>query len=228
MKTGTKAALRAASAKRLRTRLGTGKAIVKAEKAPLVPEVAAGDDLADQAGYPDSPVAAEKIDGVAHTPAPPAPAVTRLEGGRSAAVSTERRYSTTPPRPWPWPFSMANIHSQKKRILRAERERSRTAATRRQIKTYFRRLEAVTSGEDEAAPPRCLELVQTIDKAVKRGALHRNNGARKKSRAARIAARAAAADAWRSFFAQLSVEQLRRSASRRGLSASFSGMSARR
>jgi small subunit ribosomal protein S20 len=30
------------------------------------------------------------------------------------------------------------------------------------------------------------ELVQTIDKAVKRGALHRNTGARKKSRAARV------------------------------------------
>jgi small subunit ribosomal protein S20 len=30
------------------------------------------------------------------------------------------------------------------------------------------------------------ELVQTIDKAVKRGALHRNAGARKKSRAARL------------------------------------------
>ena len=29
-------------------------------------------------------------------------------------------------------------------------------------------------------------LVRTIDKAVKRGALHRNNGARKKSRAARL------------------------------------------
>jgi small subunit ribosomal protein S20 len=28
--------------------------------------------------------------------------------------------------------------------------------------------------------------VQTIDKAVKRGALHRNTGARKKSRASRI------------------------------------------
>jgi small subunit ribosomal protein S20 len=28
--------------------------------------------------------------------------------------------------------------------------------------------------------------VQLIDKAVKRGALHRNNGARKKSRAARL------------------------------------------
>jgi len=35
-------------------------------------------------------------------------------------------------------------------------------------------------------------LVQTIDKAVKRGSIHRNNGARKKSRAARISRGAAA------------------------------------
>ena len=32
------------------------------------------------------------------------------------------------------------------------------------------------------------ELVSLIDKAVKRGALHRNTGARKKSRAARVRA----------------------------------------
>ena len=40
-------------------------------------------------------------------------------------------------------------------------------------------------------PPRPThrELVSTIDKAVKRGALHRNTGARKKSRAARISRR---------------------------------------
>ena len=36
-------------------------------------------------------------------------------------------------------------------------------------------------------------LVQTIDKAVKRGALHRNTGARKKSRAARVRRGAACA-----------------------------------
>jgi hypothetical protein len=38
VKTGTKAALSAASANRLRTRLGTWKATVKAENAPLVPK----------------------------------------------------------------------------------------------------------------------------------------------------------------------------------------------
>ena len=83
---------------------------------------------------------------------------------------------------------MANIHSQKKRILRAERERLENRRYTSKIKTLFRRLESATAGEsntDDAAPAH-RELVATIDKAVKRGALHRNNGARKKSRAARI------------------------------------------
>ncbi len=82
---------------------------------------------------------------------------------------------------------MANISSQKKRILRAERERLENRRYTSKIKTYFRRLEhAVAEGDDTAAEAEHRTLVQTIDKAVKRGALHRNNGARKKSRAARI------------------------------------------
>jgi small subunit ribosomal protein S20 len=82
---------------------------------------------------------------------------------------------------------MANIHSQKKRIVRAERERLENRRYTTKIKTYFRRLEtAVESGDDAAADSEHRTLVQTIDKAVKRGALHRNTGARKKSRAARV------------------------------------------
>jgi small subunit ribosomal protein S20 len=82
---------------------------------------------------------------------------------------------------------MANIHSQKKRILRAERERLENRRYTSSIKTYFRRLEqAVAAGESETADAEHKVLVRTIDKAVKRGALHRNNGARKKSRAARL------------------------------------------
>lgn len=82
---------------------------------------------------------------------------------------------------------MANIHSQKKRILRAERERLENRRYTSTIKTYFRRLEAaVASGDDAAADAEHRALVKTIDKAVKRGALHRNTGARKKSRAARV------------------------------------------
>ena len=82
---------------------------------------------------------------------------------------------------------MANIHSQKKRILRAERERLENRRYTSSIRTYFRRLQAaVTAGEDEPAADEHRTLVRTIDKAIKRGALHRNTGARKKSRAAKL------------------------------------------
>ena len=82
---------------------------------------------------------------------------------------------------------MANIHSQKKRILRSERERLENRRYTSTIKTYFRRLEAsVASGDSENLATQHRELVSVIDKAVKRGALHRNTGARKKARAARL------------------------------------------
>jgi small subunit ribosomal protein S20 len=82
---------------------------------------------------------------------------------------------------------MANIHSQKKRILRAERERLENRRYTSSIRTFFRRLQAaVASGDDDTAATEHRTLVQAIDKAVKRGALHRNTGARKKSRAARV------------------------------------------
>jgi small subunit ribosomal protein S20 len=82
---------------------------------------------------------------------------------------------------------MANIHSQEKRILRAVRERNENRRYTSAIKTYFRRLEAaIAGGDDTQAEAEHRRLVQLIDKAVKRGALHRNTGARKKSRAARL------------------------------------------
>jgi small subunit ribosomal protein S20 len=81
---------------------------------------------------------------------------------------------------------MANIPSQKKRITRSERERLENRRYTTRIKTYFRRLERAVGDTDEGqADSEHRALVQTIDKAVKRGAIHRNTGARKKSRAAR-------------------------------------------
>lgn len=85
---------------------------------------------------------------------------------------------------------MANIHSQKKRILRAERERLENRRYTSAIKTYFRRLEtAVESGDAETATAEARKLTSLIDKAVKRGALHRNTGSRKKSRVSRLVAK---------------------------------------
>ena len=84
---------------------------------------------------------------------------------------------------------MANIASQEKRNQRSLRERLENRRYTSAVKTYFRRLEAaVASGDSEQADAEHLTLVSTIDRAVKRGALHRNSGARKKSRAARIRA----------------------------------------
>jgi small subunit ribosomal protein S20 len=82
---------------------------------------------------------------------------------------------------------MANIASQIKRNNRSLRERRENRQYTSQVKTYFRRLQdAVTAGDDARAEDDHRQLVKLIDKAVKRGALHRNSGARKKSRAARI------------------------------------------
>ena len=84
---------------------------------------------------------------------------------------------------------MANIASQEKRIQRSARERLENRRYTSTIKTYFRRLEAaVAAGDDTAADTELRELVSQIDRAVKRGALHRNTGARKKARAAKIRA----------------------------------------
>lgn len=84
---------------------------------------------------------------------------------------------------------MANIHSQKKRILRTERERLENRRRVSQIGTWFRRLQtAIDSGDAAAIEAEHRELVRRIDKAVSAGALHRNTGARKKARAARLRA----------------------------------------
>jgi small subunit ribosomal protein S20 len=84
---------------------------------------------------------------------------------------------------------MANIASQEKRNQRSLRERLENRRYTSAVKTYFRRLEAaVTDGEADRADAEHKTLVSTIDRAVKSGALHRNSGARKKSRAARMRA----------------------------------------
>jgi small subunit ribosomal protein S20 len=87
---------------------------------------------------------------------------------------------------------MANIASQKKRILRSERERTENRLLTSTVKTHFRRLEsAVEGGDASAVETEQRDLVSKIDKAVQKGAMHLNTGSRKKAKAARIAAGAA-------------------------------------
>ena len=87
---------------------------------------------------------------------------------------------------------MANIASQRKRNARSIRERTENRYFSGAVKTHFRRLEAaVGEGNSDAADVEHAALVSKIDKAVQKGALHRNTGARKKARAARLRAGAA-------------------------------------
>jgi small subunit ribosomal protein S20 len=84
---------------------------------------------------------------------------------------------------------MANIKQQKKRVETASRQRLENLRYRSTIKTLAKRLErAVEDGDTEQVASEHRALVQTIDRAVSRGALHRNTAARKKSRAARVVA----------------------------------------
>jgi small subunit ribosomal protein S20 len=84
---------------------------------------------------------------------------------------------------------MANIASQRKRNARSLREHDENRRLKSSVKTHFRRLEqAVEAGDAEAADEALRELSSQTDRAVRRGALHRNSGARRKSRAARLRA----------------------------------------
>ena len=86
---------------------------------------------------------------------------------------------------------MASIASQLKRIQRSERERQQNRIYTSQVKTYFRRLSAaVESGDRDAIDHEHRQLDSRIDRAVQVGAIHRNNGARKKARAARLRSQA--------------------------------------
>lgn len=84
---------------------------------------------------------------------------------------------------------MPNIKQQEKRVRIAARQRLENLRYRSTIKTLTKRLQHAAAGGDAgdvAAEHR--RLVQLIDRAASRGALHKNAAARKKSQAARIVA----------------------------------------
>jgi small subunit ribosomal protein S20 len=85
---------------------------------------------------------------------------------------------------------MPNIKQQERRVRTAARQRLENLRYRSTIKTLMRRLRtAAEEGNDETIAAEHRELVRWIDRAAAHGALHRNAAARKKSQAARVAAR---------------------------------------
>ncbi|WGV27926.1 30S ribosomal protein S20 [Halotia branconii] len=87
---------------------------------------------------------------------------------------------------------MANTKSALKRAQIAERNRLRNKAYKSAVKTlmkkYVSAVESYTANptpeSQQEVQARLSEAYSKIDKAVKRGVLHPNNGARKKSRLA--------------------------------------------
>ena len=67
----------------------------------------------------------------------------------------------------------------RQQVKRAHRNRSARTETRTIVGRANRSLAA---GDAEAAQPAVLAAVKTLDRAVRKGILHRNNAARRKSR----------------------------------------------
>jgi small subunit ribosomal protein S20 len=83
---------------------------------------------------------------------------------------------------------MPNIKQQKKRVRIATEERLENLRYRSTIKTLTKRLITAVEEDDASVIASAhTNLEHLIDRAVARGALHRNTGARKKSQAARLA-----------------------------------------
>jgi small subunit ribosomal protein S20 len=77
---------------------------------------------------------------------------------------------------------VANIKSQKKRILTNEKARLRNKAVKSELKTYVRKTrEAITAGDKDAAAAALSIASRKLDKAVSKGVLHRNQAANRKS-----------------------------------------------
>ena len=77
---------------------------------------------------------------------------------------------------------MANIKSQKKRILTNEKARLRNNAVKSELKTAIRAVNtAVESSDKDAATAALAAASRKLDKAVSKGVLHKNNAANRKS-----------------------------------------------
>lgn len=77
---------------------------------------------------------------------------------------------------------MANIKSQKKRVITNEKAHQRNVAFKSELKTYIRKVNtAVAAGDKEAAQAAYKAAAQKLDKAAGKGIIHKNQAANRKS-----------------------------------------------
>ena len=77
---------------------------------------------------------------------------------------------------------MPNIKSSKKDVIRSKVAYEKNKADKSELKTNLKKFEAaLATGDKTVAEAAYKVAVQTVDKAVTKGLLHKNNAARKKS-----------------------------------------------
>ncbi len=78
---------------------------------------------------------------------------------------------------------MANIKSAIKRNKQNEKRRVRNRIYRGGARTYVKKARTSLEGKDlQVAQQDTLEAISALDKAAEKGAIHKNNAARRKSR----------------------------------------------
>ncbi|MCT2006515.1 30S ribosomal protein S20 [Micrococcus lylae] len=77
---------------------------------------------------------------------------------------------------------MANIKSQKKRILTNEKARKRNVAVKSALKSAVRSVDQAVAAGDKAAAGEALKVAsRKLDKAASKGIIHKNQAANRKS-----------------------------------------------
>ncbi|RNL48377.1 30S ribosomal protein S20 [Paraeggerthella hongkongensis] len=77
---------------------------------------------------------------------------------------------------------MANIKSQKKRIITNEKARMRNRAVKSEVKTAIRRVKEAVAAENGAeAFAAAMAACRLLDKAASKGVIHKNQAANRKS-----------------------------------------------
>ena len=78
---------------------------------------------------------------------------------------------------------MANIKSEKKRVLVNRKKAERNKSIKSAVKTSIKKVEAAVAAKDKEAAVAALQnAISTIDKAATKGVYHKNTAARKVSR----------------------------------------------
>ena len=93
-----------------------------------------------------------------------------LVGGSNPSLGTFQKHTF-----------MANIKSAKKRALQSERRRAKNSSVITALKSSQKKLKtALAGGKAEEAREEFKKLTSSLDKAAKRGIIHKNSANRKK------------------------------------------------